>query len=150
METSTVQSARPCGTVPAFAAITALVVDDEPHVRTYLRLVLNLLGVSTVWEAADGVQALALYQQHRPVVMMLDVNMPMMSGEDVILQLADIDSSAAVIMVSAENELETVKRFAGIGAIGYVLKFLPREKVTKTLAEIFESLLDEQTADQSA
>jgi len=115
-----------------------------------LRLVLNSLGVTTVWEAADGVQALALFQQHQPVVMMLDVNMPVMSGEDVILRLAEIDPNAAVIMVSAENELETVKRFAGIGAIGYVLKFVPREKITRTLAEIFESLLGEEAEGKSA
>ena len=144
METTSVQPAAGGGSAPSFAAITALIVDDEPHVRAYLRLVLVSLGVTTAWEAENGAQALELYRLHQPSVMLLDINMPVMSGDKVMQELAQIDPEAAVIMVTAENELETVKRYIRLGAMGYVLKFLPREKITIALTDMLRCLIDEE------
>jgi DNA-binding NarL/FixJ family response regulator len=120
--------------------ITALLADDEPHVRAYLRLVLHSLGVMTVWEAGDGAEALHLFEQHRPTVVLLDLNMPVLNGEGVIHGLAERFPEAAVIVVTSQSEHQTVKRFAEIGAIGYVLKQQPREVVAHMIAEAIDSL----------
>jgi DNA-binding NarL/FixJ family response regulator len=126
--------------VAARARITALIADDEPHVRAYLRLVLRSLGVTTMWEAGDGVEALRVYEDQAPSVVLLDVNMPMLTGEGVIHALAQRFPEAAVVVVTSQSEHETVKRFAELGAIGYVLKQQPREVVTKMIAEALDLL----------
>jgi DNA-binding NarL/FixJ family response regulator len=124
----------------ARARIIALIADDEPHVRAYLRLVLRSLGVTSVWEAGDGAQALQMYAEHRPDVVLLDVNMPVMSGDGVIDALAHNFPEAAVIVVTSQSEHKLVKRFADLGVIGYVLKQQPREVVTGMIAEALDLL----------
>lgn len=125
---------------PASGSITALIADDEAHVRTYLRLVLRALGISMVWEANDGREAVEMYAQHRPTIVLLDVNMPLLSGEDVIRELAGRFPEAAVIVVTSQSEHQTVKRFVEMGAIGYVLKQQPREVVINMIAEAIDLL----------
>ncbi len=124
----------------ARARISALIADDEPHVRTYLRLVLRSLGVTTIWEAGDGAETLHLYELHQPTVVLLDLNMPVLSGEGVVQGLARRFPQAAVIMVTSQSEHQTVKRFAEYGAIGYVLKQQPRKVVTEMIADALDSL----------
>jgi len=58
----------------------ALVVDDEPHVRKYVSLILRSLGASSVIEAENGAEGFAAYQRERPDLVLLDVNMPHLSG----------------------------------------------------------------------
>ena len=130
----------PAPAKPARAHLTALIADDESHVRRYLRLVLNSLGLTTIWEAGDGAEALQIYAERKPSVVLLDLNMPVLGGEGVIESLARKFPEAAVIVVTSQSEHHTVKRFAEIGAIGYVLKQQPREIVTEMLAEAIDSL----------
>jgi len=146
MDTFSGQWATANDATTTFGSISALIVDDESHVRSYLRLVLAALGVTAVWEAADGAEGLALYEQHRPAVVLLDVNMPVMSGERMLEELTQLDPAAAVIMVTAQNEHETVKRFARLGAMGYLLKHLPKDELSRQLAEMLECLVDEDAA----
>ncbi len=124
------------GAAAAFAATTALIVDDEAHVRSYLRLVLRTLGVITMWEAADGREALELYEAHRPTVVLLDVSMPVMGGDEMMRKLTAIDPDAVVIVVTSQNDYEIVKRFVRLGATSYVLKHLPREEIAEMIADV--------------
>ena len=141
MERSSARPAVAGHPASAFAAISALIVDDEPHVSAYLRMLLRSLGVTAIWEAAGGELALELYRQHRPSVMLLDVSMPGMSGDEVLRELMAIDPDAAVVVVTSQNDHEIVQRFAQLGAMGYVLKYLPKEQVCRALAEAMEPLL---------
>ena len=124
-------------------SITALLVDDEAHTRLYLRLLLQELGVTTVWEAANGEEAVRLFAQHRPVIVFLDKNMPVLSGQQTIVQLRAIDPEAAVVVVTAENDLNTVKHFADHGAVGYLLKHSPRPKLSRMIGEILDGFVVE-------
>jgi len=125
----------------AFAALTALVVDDEAHVRSYLRAVLKSLGVTTVWEASDGEQGLELYRQHGPAVVLLDVNMPVMAGDVAMTQFAATEPPAAVIVVTSQSDREVVQHFLQLGALGYLLKHQPKEQIAQSLAEVLECLV---------
>lgn len=139
------QSRADPGTPPPAprASITALLVDDEAHARTYLRLVLRELGITTVWEAGNGEEAVALFKQHQPVIVFLDHNMPLLSGRATIEQLHAIDPEVAVVVVTSDSDLKTVKAFADRGAIGYVLKHTPRPNLTRMVAEILDGFVVE-------
>ena len=119
---------------------SALIVDDEAHVRVYLRMLLHSLGVPTVWEASDGKEAVELYALHRPPVVLLDLAMPVVAGEQVFRDLQAIDPDVAVIVVTSQSSLKSVQAIHELGAIAYLLKHTPREQMEKTLNEALDSL----------
>lgn len=120
--------------------LRVLIVDDEPHVRTYLRMVLRKLGVITAWEAGSGDSALELYANHRPDAVLLDVNLPYMKGTGVLNRLLALDPDAAVVMVTSDQSGETIRVASELGAIGYVLKQLPPTKLQQSLGEILAEI----------
>ena len=131
--------ASPANSVSVEAATpvrSALIIDDEVHVRTYLRLTLASLGISQIWESGDGAEALELYAQHRPAIVLLDVNMPALPGTETLERLVTLDPGVAVIVVTSESGHRTVRRFLDLGAIGYVLKQRPPEELRAALQEV--------------
>jgi DNA-binding NarL/FixJ family response regulator len=121
---------------------TALIVDDEPHVHVYLRILLKQLGVATVWDAAEGHTALELAAEHKPDVVLLDVNLPQVSGLELLARLKAAHPDMHVIIVSVESKPETLVQAHDLGADAYVLKHLPRAKVLQMLSETFDSMAE--------
>ncbi len=119
---------------------SALLVDDEPHVRVYLRMLLKQLGVERIIEAGDGVEALALFKAEHPEVVLLDVVMPGATGPSVLEDLRRIDPAANVIVVTSQNALKTVEDMHGRGAVAYVLKHTPRDQMVKMLEEALDAI----------
>lgn len=99
-----------------------LVVDDDPDLRTLAGLQLG--DAFDVVEAADGEQALALAAQHAPSVILLDMMMPGMSGEEVLVELSKEESTRdiPVIFLSAMTEVDQRVRALEEGALDYVTK----------------------------
>lgn len=127
----------------------ALIVDDEPHVRVFLRLLLKELGIETIWEAADGGEALVMAAHHDPELVLLDVNLPVMNGLEVLQKLGVQHPDTPVIMVSSQSAMKTVLDCVKLGAVAYVLKHSPRAEALKLLREALDSLeappADEET-----
>ena len=107
-----------------------LVVDDEPAYRDGLRVALGAEGFA-VDVAADGEEALALFESRSPDLVLLDVMLPRISGIDVCRRIRAADATP-VIMVSARNsEIDTVVGLE-IGADDYVAKpYRVRELVAR-------------------
>ncbi len=108
-----------------------LVVDDEPHIRDVVGAYLARDG-HTVATASDGTAALDIAQADAPDLVVLDVMLPGRSGFDVLRELRASGSSAAVILLTARDDV--IDRVAGleIGADDYVTKpFEPRELVAR-------------------
>ncbi len=120
----------------------ALIVDDEAHVRVFVRLLLKQVGIEQTWEAGDGVQALAMIAQHRPELVMLDINLPMMGGLEVLAALQHERSSPPVIMMSSQSSMKTVTECVRLGATAYILKHSPRPVAFKMLKEALDGLED--------
>ncbi|MBH8560783.1 PleD family two-component system response regulator [Nostoc sp. CENA67] len=100
-----------------------LIVDDEPFIRMQLRLSLQCEGYRTV-EAQDGREALTIFQQRRPDIVLLDAIMPDMDGFDCCTQLQCLDSSkyTPILMITGLEDQESVDRAFEVGAIDYVTK----------------------------
>ncbi|MBI5767063.1 MAG: response regulator [Verrucomicrobia bacterium] len=116
----------------------ALIVDDEVHVRVFLRVLLKELGITEVWEAADGAEGLAMAGKFRPRLVLLDVNLPMMNGLDVLRHLIVELPHVPVVMVTSQSAMKTVMEAAKLGAAGYLLKHSARAEVLKLLREIVD------------
>lgn len=119
---------------------TALIVDDEAHVRTFLRLLLKELGITTTWEASDGATGVALAVNHKPEVVLLDLNMPVLNGLEALTQLRELEPDIPVIMVTAQIALGSVQEAARLGASGYILKHNPKNQTLAALREAFAAL----------
>lgn len=122
---------------------TALIVDDESHVRAFLRTLLKELGVEAQWEASTGDEVLPLVAANNPGLVLLDLNLRGQRGMDVLRQLAASHPDVPVVIVTAQNSLEPAKEAAELGALGYILKHQSRYQVLDALREVIESLDDE-------
>jgi PAS domain S-box-containing protein len=102
---------------------TILLVDDEETIRTLGVRMLAALGF-TVLVAADGREALAVYAEHRDEItlVLLDLTMPHMDGEQTFRELRLMDSGVRVVMSSGYAESDVTARFAGKGLVGFVHK----------------------------
>jgi two-component system chemotaxis response regulator CheY len=118
----------------------ALIVDDEPHVRLFVKMLLKQVGIERTWEAGDGVQALAMVAQHDPELVLLDINLPMMSGVEVLASLQQERRHLPVIMISAQSSMKTVLECVKLGATAYILKHSPKAEALKMLREAVDSL----------
>lgn len=128
----------------------ALIVDDEPHVRMFVKMLLKQVGIQDTWEAGDGVQALAMVAQHNPHLVLLDINLPLMSGVEVLAALQQDRRNLPVIMISAQSSMKTVLECVKLGATAYILKHSPKAEALKMLGEAVDSLDGEEVEEDEA
>lgn len=103
--------------------IRVLLVDDHAGVRSFIRTLLKkATDIEVVGEAQDGSQALLLAQQLNPDVMLLDIEMPGMTGIDVARTLRDRKARVVVLAVSSYNDRHLIVRMLESGAAGYLVK----------------------------
>jgi two-component system, cell cycle sensor histidine kinase and response regulator CckA len=91
--------------------------------------------------ASNGPQAIELYRErfHELRVVMLDLTMPGMNGDEVFRELRKIDTSVPVVLTSGFNEQDTVQNFVGRGLAGFLQKPVRLEEMRKKLRAALES-----------
>ena len=117
---------------------TVLIVDDEPHIRKYIGLILRKFGNPTIVEAANGEEATALFPQHNPDLVLLDVNMPMMDGLQCLERLHAEHPDALVVMLTSLATRNVVERCLELGAVNFVRKDTPKDVMAKVLADTID------------
>jgi DNA-binding NarL/FixJ family response regulator len=101
--------------------MTVLIVDDNPGVRRLLRRVV-LDTASTVWECSDGAEALAVYADLRPDIVLMDIHMSNMDGLAATRQIREFHPQARVVVVTDYDDDDLRKAASEAGACGYALK----------------------------
>jgi len=116
-----------------------LLIDDHAMIRNGLR---QLFAGTPAWqgaeilEAGDGTTALALQKCEQPQVTVLDLNMPGLSGLELLRQLLEADSSARVLIFSMHSEPVYAARALEIGARGYVSKNAAPEELRHAMTRV--------------
>jgi DNA-binding NarL/FixJ family response regulator len=108
------------------APIRVMVVDDHPMWRDAVARDLAEAGYEVVATAADGAQALRVAGAARPDVVVLDLQLPDMSGVEVTAGLRAVHPAAHVLVLSASGEQQDVLDAVKAGAVGYLLKSAAR------------------------
>jgi CheY-like chemotaxis protein len=100
-----------------------LVIDDEEPVREAVTDILALQGLEVI-SAANGQAGIDLYQQHKAdiLLVLLDLSMPGMSGEETFRHLRHLNPHITVILSSGYNEVEATSHFVGKGLAGFIQK----------------------------
>jgi DNA-binding NarL/FixJ family response regulator len=100
-----------------------LIADDHPIFRSGLRQVIEAdATMSVIAEAEDGASALRLIREHKPDIVVLDVNMPGVSGFDVIASMRKENLPSEVVLLTMHNEEAMFTKALSLGVRGYVLK----------------------------
>lgn len=119
--------------------IQVLIADDHPVVRKGLRLLLNSEpGLHVVGEATDGIEAVELYQQLRPDVLLLDLQMPRKGGLDVIKELRQDYPKARILVLTSFSDDEKVFAAIKAGAMGYLMKDASPENIIQSIHELHQ------------
>ena len=121
---------------------TVLLVDDEPHIRKYVSLILRQLGTPTLHEAGNGAEAIEAYSRINPDLVLLDVNMPIMDGIETLTKLKEIDPDCVVIMLTSLANRQTIDQAIELGASNYIRKDTSRDEISKALAETISACFE--------
>lgn len=129
---------RSASGVPAEAPVShaVLIVDDAEFTRSLLREIVMDLGWTVVAEAADGAQAVELQARLCPDLVLLDITMPIMDGNEALAAILQRDPAAKVVMITALGQKEQVLAAIKLGARDFVIKPFDAERVTATLARV--------------
>ncbi len=107
-------------------AISVMIVDDSRAMRKFMRRVIDLTGMTSgrYQEAGNGSEALRLLRAEPVDVILIDINMPVMNGEQFMEQLAADAGlrSIPVVVVSTDASEHRIERMTALGAKGYVAK----------------------------
>ena len=114
-----------------------LIVDDALIMRKRIRQIAEEAGWRVCGEAADGVEALALYRKEKPDLVTMDIVMPKLDGVSALQQLMEQDPNACIVMVSAVDQKEKLAQCIQAGAVDFIVK--PFEKAS--LRGFFEKYL---------
>jgi two-component system, NarL family, response regulator NreC len=102
--------------------LRVLLADDHGIVRRGLRSLLEEAGLSVVAEAADGLDAVRLCQEHHPDLLILDIGMPKLNGIEVAARSQKMDRPPRVIILSMHADEAYILRALAAGARAYLLK----------------------------
>jgi two-component system chemotaxis response regulator CheY len=122
-----------------------LVVDDSPVLRQVMRRTLMMFfssRIASVIEASDGLSALDRLETCAVDLIVLDVQMPMMNGPDVLeaIRRSPRFASLPIVVVTGTTDRETVARILDLGVAGYLVKPLSPTVLRERLAEIIASV----------
>jgi DNA-binding NarL/FixJ family response regulator len=125
--------------MPTLKPIRILVVDDHFMVRMGLCASLNVEpDMEVVAEVGTGESAVEAYRKHSPVVVIMDVRLPGMSGPDATAAIVGEFPRARILMLSTHSGEEEIYRAMQAGASGYVLKSVVREELLRAIREVCE------------
>lgn len=117
--------------------IRLLVVDDHFFVRMGLTHALNgEPDLCVVAEADNGEQAIKLFREHRPDVVILDGRLPGLSGVETLAKLRQEFPKARVLMLSIDEAVEDVQRALEAGAAGYLSKATQLQELLQAIRAI--------------
>jgi DNA-binding NarL/FixJ family response regulator len=118
--------------------IKVVIVDDHPGVRAGIRkLLYHAKDIVIVGEGADGAEAIRLAKTKNPDVMLLDVELPVLRGEEVARHLRDDHSQVKILAVSSYNDRHYILAMLENGAVGYITKDEAPDLLLEAVYSIF-------------
>jgi DNA-binding NarL/FixJ family response regulator len=103
--------------------ISVLIADDHPLFRQGIKQILELENdITVVAQAANGDEAVRLTREHKPDVILMDINMPGSNGLQAIKEIKDENINSKIIVLTIHEDREYLIKTIQMGAEGYVLK----------------------------
>lgn len=134
------ENGLPTGKKASGGFYRVLVIDDSQFIIKHLCQIFMSRDFEIAGTAENGKAGLEFFKEHRNEIdlITLDITMPEMDGLEALKQIKEIDPNAVVIMVTAIGTAESVKDAIKLGAKGYIVKPLDREKVIERIGQILK------------
>ncbi|MBU0632923.1 response regulator transcription factor [bacterium] len=116
-----------------------LFVEDEKAIRenyvNYLQRHFN-----NVYEAKDGEEAYKIYKDKKPRILIIDINIPKLTGIELVKKIRENDHSAKIIMLTAQSDLKTLLKAAELKLTKYLVKPVSRSELKDALGVVSDEL----------
>lgn len=112
--------------------------DDEMHIRMLLKKVFISMNCDIAGEAKNGQEAVELYHKEKPDIMLLDINMPVMTGDQALKTIISEFPDAFVIMLTSVTDIENVQNCLDNGAANYIRKDTPLSELKEIIKETWK------------
>lgn len=117
--------------------INIIIADDHRMIREGLKQLLELDGdIRVIGEAGDGVSCVDIIEEKNPDVVLLDINMPLMNGLQVLEKLKENKCKSKILILTIHNEIEYLMKAVDIGVDGYVLKDSESDLLRKAIISV--------------
>ena len=113
-----------------------LVVDDAAFMRMMIKDIIIKNGFEVVGEAADGAQAVSLYQELKPDLVTMDITMPEKDGITALKEIKSVNPSAKIIMCSAMGQQAMVIDAIQAGARDFIVKPFQADRVIEAINKV--------------
>jgi two-component system, chemotaxis family, chemotaxis protein CheY len=114
-----------------------LIVDDSKTIRSMVKRTVRMIGldVGDLYEAANGIEALAKLCEHEVAVMLVDINMPKMNGIQLLKRMKENDKlkDIPIVIASTEGSQKRIDQLRELGVAGYVRKPFQPEQLREVL-----------------
>lgn len=117
-----------------------LIVDDAAFMRMMVKDNLKKAGFTDFVEAGNGEEAMALFTEHKPELVLLDITMPVMDGIQTLTAIKQANPAAKVVMCSAMGQEAMVVEAIKLGALDFIVKPFKPDRLIQTV----KSVLGEQ------
>ncbi|KAF6247420.1 response regulator [Nitrosopumilus sp. b3] len=112
---------------------TCIIVDDDVQITELFSELMTMQGLDVLAAGYDGLDAIKLYEKHKPDVLFLDVEMPKLNGIEALKNIKKIDSSANVIVVTGSTSSNIEKQLEENGVLEIVHKPFDINKISKII-----------------
>ncbi|MDQ7084090.1 MAG: response regulator [Sulfurovum sp.] len=112
--------------------ISILIAEDDSALRKQLIEYISIF-VETIYEASDGKEALALYQEQSIDILFCDINMPKLNGLDLIEKIRKEDKEIEIIIISAYTDTSYLLRAIELHLVSYLIKPIESSKLKEAL-----------------
>ena len=116
-----------------------LVADDAAFMRKMIRMTLGEVGLDNIIEAKDGDEAVSLFNEKRPDLVLLDITMAGKNGLEALSEIMEADPEAHVIMCTAIGQQQTVMEALSLGATDYVIKPFQKDKLLEAVLNVLNA-----------
>ena len=122
---------------------TVLIAEDEGHCRLLLKTLLSSMNCEVVGEARTGEEAIELYRRLKPDILLLDINMPNKTGDEVLEEIrAEFRQIGCIIILTSVADERIVEKCLDLGAANYIRKDTPLAEIKTTIKEAWNAYVE--------
>ncbi|MEK0316120.1 response regulator [Cohnella sp. 56] len=115
-----------------------MLVDDAAFIRIILKNLLVINGHEVIAEAANGIEALMLYKQYKPDLVIMDITMPELDGIGAVKEIISYDPKAKIIMCSAMGQQSFVLDAIKFGAKDFIVKPFLNDRIVEAINRVLK------------
>ncbi|MBU3113864.1 response regulator [Clostridium lacusfryxellense] len=126
--------------------IKIAIVEDEFFEREAIKLLISRadIPIKLVYETDNGADAVLLYKTHKPDLIFMDIEMPILSGLEAAKKIREIDKNVDIVMLTAYNEFTYAQQAIKAGVLDYLLKPYNTQKLYEVIQRSYDKLATKQ------